>query len=227
MDKSANNIVGTIGVSNQIENLITESSKFIVFVSPYLNITNRLKGMLIDALNRLDHCYFIHRENELKKEEENWLKSFKNITLIKVENLHAKIYLNEGLCLLTSMNFYEYSQINNYEIGVVLKDKKDYQQILNEILLMTRLSPEYNKLSDLLDPYFGYTVGDLFCKIQDHSKKYNKRFFEDNPYVRFSEDVRSVVSFAEKDLYQDKTAILRSTVISKSKYDYIFNKLRS
>ena len=36
------------------------------------------------------------------------------------KNLHAKCYLNGNRALLTSMNLYEFSQVNNHEIGVLV-----------------------------------------------------------------------------------------------------------
>ena len=35
------------------------------------------------------------------------------------ENLHAKCYVNDTKLIITSLNFYEYSMINNKEMGVI------------------------------------------------------------------------------------------------------------
>lgn len=36
------------------------------------------------------------------------------------KNLHAKCYLNENEAIITSMNLYEFSQMNNNEMGIHL-----------------------------------------------------------------------------------------------------------
>jgi phosphatidylserine/phosphatidylglycerophosphate/cardiolipin synthase-like enzyme len=222
-------IVGTMGISQAIEELINESYKFLIFVSPYIKITDRLKAKLIDMFTQVDSCYFIYRKNELKKEEENWFESFNNVHLIGVNNLHAKIYFNEKKCVLTSMNFYEYSQINNYEIGIVLdmsSDDESFQKILNEVLLITRLTEKHNDITKTLEPYLDYSVGLLFKKLQDVNKRYTKQNYNDEPYVRFCNDARKLMEFNEGELYRDKTAILRSSNIGKDRFELVFKKLK-
>lgn len=61
------------------------------------------------------------------------------------ENLHAKCYLNESEAILTSMNLYEYSQVNNQEMGVHVTKTEDpelYADILNETRRLIRISDE-------------------------------------------------------------------------------------
>ena len=40
-------------------------------------------------------------------------------------NLHAKCYLSETSALVTSMNLYEFSQVNNHEMGISLTKAED------------------------------------------------------------------------------------------------------
>ncbi len=61
------------------------------------------------------------------------------------ENLHAKCYLNEGEAILTSMNLYEFSQVNNHEMGVYVTRAAEpelYADILNEARRLIRISDE-------------------------------------------------------------------------------------
>ena len=44
--KAKNNIIGTIEISHEIENLIQDSFRNLIFVSPYLKITERIKSKL-------------------------------------------------------------------------------------------------------------------------------------------------------------------------------------
>ncbi len=41
--------------------------------------------------------------------------------IILSQNLHAKCYLNEKAAIITSMNLYDFSQVNNNEMGVYTK----------------------------------------------------------------------------------------------------------
>lgn len=218
-----------MGISRAIESMIEESFKFLIFVTPYLKITERIKAKLIDTFNNVDNCYFIYRKDELKKNEKEWIEAFNNVHLIGVDNLHAKIYLNDKLCIITSMNFYEYSQINNYEIGVLIdiyREKDSLQKILEEILLITRLSEKYDLIYKTLEPYIDYSVGKLFRKIQEISRNYEKENYYDKPYIRFCDNARSIMSFSDRELYEDKSAILRSANIGEARFEKIFSKLK-
>ena len=51
-------------------------------------------------------------------------------------SLHAKCYLSEQIAIVTSMNFYEYSQNHNYEIGIIIDrsvDSSMYNDICAEV----------------------------------------------------------------------------------------------
>ena len=61
------------------------------------------------------------------------------------KNLHAKCYLNENEALLTSMNLYEFSQINNNEMGILVSRENEpelYNEILQESMRIVRVSEE-------------------------------------------------------------------------------------
>ena len=60
-----------------------------------------------------------------------------------LENLHAKCYLNEKEALLTSMNLYEFSQINNDEMGILVSREQDpdlYKKIREESIRLVEAS---------------------------------------------------------------------------------------
>ena len=46
----------------------------------------------------------VYGKNELQPEESNWLRSLTFIRTSYCKNLHAKCYLNEEFCLVTSLN---------------------------------------------------------------------------------------------------------------------------
>ena len=46
------------------------------------------------------------------------------------KNLHGKLYLSEEEAIITSMNIYDYSQVNNIEFGIHIIKNKD-EEIYN------------------------------------------------------------------------------------------------
>src|SRR5690606_2667480 len=54
-----------------------------------------------------------------------WLREQSYIRTSFCKNLHAKCYLNEELCIVTSLNLYEISQVNNNEMGILIRRGED------------------------------------------------------------------------------------------------------
>ena len=94
---------------------------------------------------------FVYGKRELDPSEKNWLESMSSIRISFYRDLHAKCYLNENAALLTSMNLYESSQVNNYEMGLYISRAEDpelYESILNEAKhLLTNSDPPLNDTS--------------------------------------------------------------------------------
>lgn len=63
----------------------------------------------------------VYGKSALLPEEINWLNGLTYIRTSFCKNLHAKCYLNEELCIVTSLNLYEFSKVNNNEMGVLLR----------------------------------------------------------------------------------------------------------
>ena len=84
----------------------------------------------------------------------SWLKGLRNTSIGYIPNLHAKIYLTEGHAIVTSMNLYEYSQVNNEEIGVLLgyrEDRRDYKELLFHTMRLLTMSEKEHGTWDLSD----------------------------------------------------------------------------
>lgn len=74
-----------------------------------------------------------------------WLQSKASIRASFCKNLHAKCFLNESEALITSMNLYEFSQVNNEEMGVVVSKETDptlYAAVYEEAMRLIRVSDE-------------------------------------------------------------------------------------
>ena len=112
--------LSTTGISHRLEEIIQKAQDRLWLISPFLKVTPRIK-QLLEETNRLKiDSRVIYGKNELQPEENNWLESMTSIRTSFCKDLHAKCYMNENEALLTSMNLYEYSQVNNYEMGILV-----------------------------------------------------------------------------------------------------------
>jgi hypothetical protein len=122
----------TAGLNNAIEQLIKSAKNNITLVTPYVKVHKRLKELLIQKKNDGVDIIIVCRKCEIRDN----INEFCSLVIDR-ENLHAKCYKSDDYAIITSMNLYEYSQINNDEMGILV-DKKDdpaiFQEIEKEIL---------------------------------------------------------------------------------------------
>lgn len=123
----------TQGTSYYLENIIINANKWLILVSPYLNITGNFMARLQDADKRKVEIILIYGKDELKPQEKQKLSELQHLLLYYHKNLHAKCYLNEDLMIITSMNMYEFSEKTNREMGVLVRKDLD-NQIYNDAL---------------------------------------------------------------------------------------------
>jgi phosphatidylserine/phosphatidylglycerophosphate/cardiolipin synthase-like enzyme len=128
-----------------LEELIKDAKDRLILISPFLKLNDRMKELLADN-NRLKiDVRIVYGKSELQPEEINWLKELTYIRTSFCKNLHAKCYLNEELCIITSLNLYEFSQINNNEMGILLRRSDDadlYKDAYEEAQRIIRISDE-------------------------------------------------------------------------------------
>jgi hypothetical protein len=87
----------------------------------------------------------VYGKSELQPVEISWLKELTYIRTSFCKNLHAKCYLNEELCIVTSLNLYEFSQVNNNEMGILIRRSEDgdlYRDAYEEAQRIIRISDE-------------------------------------------------------------------------------------
>lgn len=136
----------TSDVTAHLEKIIKEAKSRLVLISPYLQINPKIKTLLqdkdreiqtkvesrlskmISALKNEDatakmKIHIVYRNDKLHADESTWLQSLSSIEIIPLRNLHAKCYLNEDYALITSMNLYQFSQVHNYEMGILVARK--------------------------------------------------------------------------------------------------------
>ncbi|MBI2832269.1 MAG: phospholipase D family protein [Chloroflexi bacterium] len=135
----------TTGVSYHLQQLINSANEKLILISPYLKVSDRLKQSLEDKDRMKIDIRIIYGKNELEPAEHNWLKSLRSIRTSFCQNLHAKCYLNEKEAIITSMNLYDFSQINNNEMGIYVDKNSDpelFSSISEEAMRLVRISDE-------------------------------------------------------------------------------------
>ena len=135
----------TTGVSYRLEEIIKSANERLVLISPFFKVNNRVKELLEDRDRLKIDVRVVYGKTELHPDENNWLDSLPSIRTSFCENLHAKCYLNENEALLTSMNLYEFSQVNNHEMGVLISRAEEpqlYDEVLEEAMRILRASDE-------------------------------------------------------------------------------------
>ena len=135
----------TAGLGHYLQKLINDANEKLILISPYLKISDRLKQSLADKDRMKIDIRIIYGKDELQPAEHNWLKSMLSIRISFCQNLHAKCYLNEKAAIITSMNLYDFSQINNNEMGIYVTKEEDpvlYADIYAEAMRLVRFSEE-------------------------------------------------------------------------------------
>jgi hypothetical protein len=114
------NFLNTSATNYYLEELIKSASDRLILISPFLKINDRIKALLEDK-NRLKiDVRIVYGKSELQPEDINWLKELTFVRASFCKNLNAKGYINEKACIVTSLNLYEFGQVNNNEMGIYI-----------------------------------------------------------------------------------------------------------
>jgi phosphatidylserine/phosphatidylglycerophosphate/cardiolipin synthase-like enzyme len=128
-----------------LEEMIKEAADRLILISPFLKLNDRMKELLADK-NRLKiDVRIVYGKSELQPQEIEWLRGLTYIRTSFCKNLHAKCYMNENMCIVTSLNLYEFSQVNNNEMGVLIQRADDgplYKDAYDEAQRIIRISDE-------------------------------------------------------------------------------------
>ena len=130
--KSNVEFMTTPKINYYIENIIDKAEEFIYIVTPFIKINKRLNELIRIKREQGIPVYLICRKDSISQPE------FENLfsQIYDRKTLHAKTILSEKSCIVTSMNLYEFSQINNDEMGFYLERKifnNGYHSVFAEI----------------------------------------------------------------------------------------------
>lgn len=113
-----------------VENIIWNAKKTLLILSPYIKLDNHFKKLFETHKTNPDlDLIIVFGKNEgnasrsMAHEDFEFFKQFQKVSIVYVANLHAKYYGNENAGVITSINLYDYSFINNIEFGVYSETK--------------------------------------------------------------------------------------------------------
>ncbi len=161
-------------ISGKIMTLIDQAKTNIIIVSPYNQINNwrKLQNRIEKAKERgVDIIWYIRKD----KGNAEQIKAL-GINPIEIENLHAKIYLNESNAVVTSMNLYKYSDDASLDIGYFISEKEQYDELIEFInnYLQADISNSNLNFFQLLEKYLNERISCEEIKLSGNSIICNK-----------------------------------------------------
>ena len=118
-------------LADAVYDIIFNAKKKLLIVSPYIKLDDYFKSALFDKHKSNPELHLIivfgkNKNNPAKsfsKQDFDYFKEFPYVSVVYVNNLHAKYYANEKRGVVTSINLYDYSFKNNVEFGVISETK--------------------------------------------------------------------------------------------------------
>ena len=113
-------------LTEEIYEIIHKAKKQLLIVSPYIKLDDYFKKEVFKHQIKNDELHVViafgknekNPQKSFKKEDFEYFKEFRNISIVYVPNLHAKYYGNEKKGVITSINLYDYSFKNNIVFDV-------------------------------------------------------------------------------------------------------------
>jgi phosphatidylserine/phosphatidylglycerophosphate/cardiolipin synthase-like enzyme len=221
-------VLDTSKLNDEIVRMFQNDKKLII-ISPFISISEDLIKILSSSDGII---YLFCREND---KINNLKQKLKNVRFYFNNNLHAKIYSSENNTIITSLNLYEYSQINNYEIGLMFNNN-DFSELYNQLKSELKI---LFKESHCNENVFGeneiYKHGNWYNMkylYRDLMEKCNLNWIKDYPedfyYKKLCNEIlkKYKALFNDADYYKDRSALIRQTMITTEMYDYVMNNVK-
>lgn len=223
-------------LEEKLTDIIWGAKKYVAVISPFIKLDSFVRQVFDKVKSNPEvHLILVFGKNEgykqksLCKEDFEYFKEFKNISILYNKNLHAKYYCNENEGLITSLNLYDYSMINNIEFGVHFIDNilnptdKLFKQSENytDELIFEKCEVVFTKEPFYTDKYFGlkkeYTNSMITYDISDD-------FFKGKKYeIKYLNDIDKIAEKQENTFFEKpirENAIEKNIVNKKKENGY-------
>ncbi len=159
----------THSLNMRITDVIDNAKTRLVIISPYLSIYNNLRKLIELADKKGVNIIVIYRKIDENSDILEWLSTLKHVYVGQSDNLHAKYYGEDEGAIITSMNLYEYSQVNNEELGLFIHCKEDTEAFYDMIYFI-------HKIIDVSKPVYSTIKCEFFEEKKIISRLPNYRF---------------------------------------------------
>lgn len=137
--------LNTSGTNFFLEELIKNAKERLILISPYLRLNDRIKELLEDKDRLKIDIRIVYGKSDLHPDEIKWMQKLDYVRVSFCKNLHAKCYINESECIISSLNLYEFGQVNNNEMGILVRKYEDnevFKDAYEEAQRIIRISDE-------------------------------------------------------------------------------------
>lgn len=120
-------------ISAKIMSLIDDSEKELIIISPYNKIGGwaKLINRIKKAQAREIKISWYSRKNNVDDNNAKEVILNLGIRPVLIDDLHAKIYMNEKSAVFTSMNMSKISDDKSIDLGYITENQKEYDEIFN------------------------------------------------------------------------------------------------
>jgi hypothetical protein len=143
-------------ILSQIHHLIVEARRWVMLISPYLNLPVEIRDALQAAASQRTEIAIIyrldlrsHEENARRDSELAWIRRHApRSTLLGVHRLHTKCYLSDREVIVSSMNLLDSSRVNR-ELAIRFEKAVDaeYARLVEETAEMVFLGVPFDRTS--------------------------------------------------------------------------------
>lgn len=144
--------ITTKQITSELEELIKKADERLYIVSPYLKLSKDFRDLLTYRNTNRKDTKIIFGKQELNPEQMTFFQGLRFVYLFFSEDLHAKCYINDTKMIITSMNFYDFSMMNNKEMGILIdkavaEDISVYNDAWAEIDFIEKTSKPFDFVS--------------------------------------------------------------------------------
>lgn len=132
-------------ISAKIMTIIDNAEKELYIISPYNKIEgwNKLINRIKKAQSREVRISWYSRKNNVDKNNVDEVRIL-GIEPILIDDLHAKLYMNENIAIFTSMNLSKISDEKSIDIGYITESEDEYEEIFKVFKKYIKNSNEGN-----------------------------------------------------------------------------------
>jgi phosphatidylserine/phosphatidylglycerophosphate/cardiolipin synthase-like enzyme len=144
--------ITTKQITSELEDLIKKADERLYIVSPYLKLSKDFRDLLTYRNTNRKDTKIIFGKQELNPEQMTFFQGLRFVYLFFSEDLHAKCYINDTKMIITSLNFYDFSMMNNKEMGIIIdksvtEDTQVYNDAWSEIDFIEKTSKPFDFVS--------------------------------------------------------------------------------